>query len=133
MNNQRGRAVPVRNDFASDATGRHARDWEKRDLKPAGAIARRQGSTIRGRGLTHMTVPNRSIFTALATGALFISAVPAFVAGLSMNSTPAKAQDMSNGADNFYKSDKVSVQKVAFKNQYQMTVAGNLFIPRGLN
>jgi uncharacterized protein len=80
-----------------------------------------------------MTVANRSIFTALATGALFISAVPAFVAGLSMSSTPAKAQDMSNGADNFYKSDKVSVQKVAFKNQYQMTVAGNLFIPRGVD
>ncbi len=40
---------------------------------------------------------------------------------------------MSNGADNFYKSDKVSVQKVAFKNQYQMSVAGNLFIPKDSN
>jgi hypothetical protein len=34
---------------------------------------------------------------------------------------------MSNGANNFYKSDKVTVQKVTFKNQYQMYVAGNLF------
>ena len=42
----------------------------------------------------------------------------------------AKAQDMSNGADNFYTSDKVTSQKVTFKNQYQMKVAGNLFLPR---
>src|SRR5437016_13376813 len=43
------------------------------------------------------------------------------------------AADMSNGADNFYKSDKVTAQKVTFKNQYNMTVAGNLFIPNNLN
>ncbi|VVO74289.1 hypothetical protein PS880_01469 [Pseudomonas fluorescens] len=40
---------------------------------------------------------------------------------------------MSNGADNFFKSDKVIVQKVSFKNQYQLTVVGNLFIPKGLD
>ncbi|MEN3929707.1 alpha/beta hydrolase [Microvirga sp. W0021] len=40
---------------------------------------------------------------------------------------------MSNGADNFYKSDKVTLQKVTFKNQYQMNVTGNLFIPKNLN
>jgi hypothetical protein len=45
----------------------------------------------------------------------------------------AMAADMSKGADNFYKSDKVTAQKVAFKNQYNMTVAGNLFIPQNLN
>jgi hypothetical protein len=44
----------------------------------------------------------------------------------------AIAADMSNGADNFYKSDKVTMQKVAFKNQYNMNVVGNLFIPKGL-
>ena len=37
---------------------------------------------------------------------------------------------MSNGADNFYTSDKVTLQKVTFKSQYQMDVAGNLFMPR---
>ena len=42
------------------------------------------------------------------------------------------AADMSHGADNFYKSDKVTAQKVTFKNQYNMTVAGNLFIPKNL-
>jgi len=40
---------------------------------------------------------------------------------------------MSNGADNFYTSDEVTVQKVNFKNQYQMNVAGNLFIPKKIN
>jgi fermentation-respiration switch protein FrsA (DUF1100 family) len=45
----------------------------------------------------------------------------------------AKAQDMSNGADNFYTSDKVTAQKVTFKSQYQMNVAGNLFTPNKLD
>jgi fermentation-respiration switch protein FrsA (DUF1100 family) len=45
----------------------------------------------------------------------------------------AEAKDMPNGADNFYTSDKVTLQKVNFKNQYQMNVAGNLFIPNDLN
>ncbi len=39
---------------------------------------------------------------------------------------------MSNGADNFFKSDKVTMQKVSFKNQYQLNVVGNLFVPKGL-
>lgn len=42
----------------------------------------------------------------------------------------AKAQDMSRGANNFYRSEHVSLEKVAFKSQYQMTISGNLFIPR---
>ena len=45
----------------------------------------------------------------------------------------AKAQDMSNGAANFYTSDRVTVQKVTFKNQYQMIVTGNLFTPNNLD
>lgn len=39
---------------------------------------------------------------------------------------------MSNGADNFYKSEKVTIEKVTFKNQYGMKVAGNLFTPKDL-
>lgn len=39
---------------------------------------------------------------------------------------------MSHGADNFYKSDKVNMQKVTFKNQYNMNVTGNLFTPKGM-
>src|SRR5204863_9470287 len=45
----------------------------------------------------------------------------------------AAGPDISNGADNFYRSDKVTVQKVTFKNQYNMTVAGNLFVPKNLD
>ena len=40
---------------------------------------------------------------------------------------------MPNGADNFYTSDRVTVQKVTFKNQYQMNVVGNLFLPKNLD
>src|SRR5690349_24880519 len=46
--------------------------------------------------------------------------------------TPA-ASPRADGADNFYKSDAVSVQKVTFRNQYQMAVVGNLFVPKTLD
>ncbi|TCM52749.1 hypothetical protein C8J36_108194 [Rhizobium sp. PP-F2F-G48] len=49
------------------------------------------------------------------------------------DSTTAKAQDMSNGASNFYTSDRVTLQKVAFKTQDRTTVAGNLFVPKDLD
>src|SRR3954463_1173704 len=50
------------------------------------------------------------------------------------HATPSLAAgDTSNGADNFYTSDRVTVQKVTFKNQYQMNVTGNLFIPNDLD
>jgi uncharacterized protein len=45
----------------------------------------------------------------------------------------AVAQDMSNGANNFYKSDKVDIKNVTFENQYNMKVAGHLFTPKGLS
>ncbi|NDJ56495.1 alpha/beta hydrolase [Enterobacteriaceae bacterium 4M9] len=53
--------------------------------------------------------------------------------GLLISAFTACAADMSKGADNFYKSDKVTRQKVSFKNQYQMTVVGNLFVPDGMD
>ncbi|MDB5697946.1 MAG: hypothetical protein JWN69_750 [Alphaproteobacteria bacterium] len=65
--------------------------------------------------------------TVLALGAVVLAMLP--LATL----TTAKAQDMSNGANNFYVSDKVTMQKVTFKNQYQMTVAGNLYVPKNLD
>jgi uncharacterized protein len=49
---------------------------------------------------------------------------------LLVSAVSAMAADLSKGADNFYKSDKVTAQKVIFKNQYNMDVAGNLFIPK---
>jgi uncharacterized protein len=48
--------------------------------------------------------------------------------------TPSLAAgDTSNGADNFYTSDRVTVEKVSFKNQYGMNVVGNLFVPNDLD
>ena len=41
--------------------------------------------------------------------------------------------DMSNGANNFYQSERVTAQKVTFKNQYNMRVAGKLFVPKNLD
>ncbi|HFZ2543591.1 TPA: alpha/beta hydrolase [Pseudomonas aeruginosa] len=65
-----------------------------------------------------------------------------FLASLGLFSLPAgsalaaealKAQTIPAGADNFYKSDSVTVQKVSFKNQYNMQVTGNLVTPKNLN
>lgn len=50
-----------------------------------------------------------------------------------ISSTSAIGQDMSNGANNFYQSDKVTVQKVTFKNQFTMNVTGNLFMPKAFD
>lgn len=47
-----------------------------------------------------------------------------------LSSTSVIGADMSNGANNFYKSDDVTMQKVTFKNQYKMDVVGNLFMPK---
>ena len=54
-------------------------------------------------------------------------------AGDAHAATSAGAAGKPKDADNFYTSDKVSVQKVSFKNQYQMTVAANLFVPKALD
>ena len=53
--------------------------------------------------------------------------------GLLITSFSSMGADMSNGADNFYNSNKVTVAKVSFNNQYGMKVAGNLFTPKGLD
>jgi fermentation-respiration switch protein FrsA (DUF1100 family) len=52
---------------------------------------------------------------------------------LLIGSTAALAADLSHGADNFYQSEQVTLQKVTFKNQYNLTVAGNLFVPKNLD
>jgi fermentation-respiration switch protein FrsA (DUF1100 family) len=55
------------------------------------------------------------------------------VTGAALATNTKVSPDMSNGADNFYKSDKLNVQEVSFRNQYQMKVAGNLFTPKNLD
>ena len=49
------------------------------------------------------------------------------------NTISAIAQNMSYGADNFYRSDVVTVQSINFPSQYQMTIAGNLFTRNNLS
>ncbi len=53
--------------------------------------------------------------------------------GLLVTSLTALGADMSNSADNFYTSDKVTVERVTFNNQYGLQVAGNLFVPKNLS
>lgn len=48
------------------------------------------------------------------------------------SSTSTMAADMSKGANNFYQSSQITIQKVAFKNQYNMNIVGNLVIPKNL-
>lgn len=59
------------------------------------------------------------------------------VAGLGMMSAPealkVSDQEIPQDADNFYTSDRVTVEKVIFKNQYRMNVVGNLFVPDNLD
>jgi uncharacterized protein len=42
----------------------------------------------------------------------------------------AEQGSAANGANNFYTSDQVIAEKVTFKNQYNLKVAGNLFVPK---
>ncbi|POA81045.1 hypothetical protein C1882_26270 [Pseudomonas sp. FW305-E2] len=49
---------------------------------------------------------------------------------LMAGSIGAEAADMSHGANNFYRSEQVSFERVTFKNQFQMTTVGNLFLPK---
>jgi fermentation-respiration switch protein FrsA (DUF1100 family) len=45
-----------------------------------------------------------------------------------INILSTTAQNMSYGANNFYRSDSVTVQPIVFKNHYEMVITGNLFI-----
>ena len=50
-----------------------------------------------------------------------------------LSAMAATAQNMSFGADNFYRSDRVQIQPIVFPTQYRTNVAGNLFLPRNLS
>ena len=71
-------------------------------------------------------VDRRYLLRAAGTGVAALGAA-------SFNPSFAKAQVMPKGPDNFYRSDRVTVQKVAFKTQYRTTVAGALIVPKDLD
>ena len=50
-----------------------------------------------------------------------------------VSQAPVQQSTVVEGADNFYKSDQVTMQRVTFRNQYNMQVVGNLFIPKDLD
>ncbi|WP_022683520.1 alpha/beta hydrolase [Sphingobium bisphenolivorans] len=47
-----------------------------------------------------------------------------------LTSPIAEARTMIKDADNFYVSDKVTIDKVTFSDQFRMKIAGNLFAPK---
>lgn len=72
--------------------------------------------------------PNRrGVLKAAAAGITVIGA------GSLLNISFAGAQDMSNGAANFYKSDYAKFQKVTFKTTYKTNVVGNLHVANDLD
>jgi uncharacterized protein len=53
-------------------------------------------------------------------------------AGAAESAGGAAPSSLASGADNFYKSDKVTVRAVTFPTQYRMQVAGNIFVPKSM-
>ena len=92
----------------------------------SGILNRRAMLKLAGAGVSVLAVLTASGCASSPTS----SSPPSSLAAAAPNLAPG---DTSSGADNFYASDKVDVQRVSFKNQYQMTVAGNLFVPKNLN
>ena len=74
-----------------------------------------------------LDVDRRNLLKAAGVGVAALGAMSI------LNVPLAGAQDMSKGADNFYKSDRVMLEKVTFKTLYQLNVAGNLFLPNDLD
>lgn len=56
------------------------------------------------------------------------SRIPALGLMMALHPMATTAQNMSFGADNFYRSDIVTVKPITFPTQFRTTVAGNLFI-----
>ena len=53
--------------------------------------------------------------------------------GMATISKDVCAADMSRGADNFYTSNKVTVENIKFKNMFGMEIVGNLYKPLEAN
>ncbi|OYP32928.1 hypothetical protein CGZ80_00775 [Rhodopirellula sp. MGV] len=83
--------------------------------------------------ITFNPIGPRAIIRGLLSHAIRCSVLAAVLVAIQSNSSPTGAQEMLSGADNFYKSDDVTARKVTFKNQYQMTIAGNLIVPKSVN
>ena len=79
----------------------------------------------------------RALTVCLTLGTLGIANIPSASAADNLAAPPsaydaAYKADKSRGADNFYTSNKVEKKSVSFKNQYNMKVAGDLFVPKDM-
>jgi fermentation-respiration switch protein FrsA (DUF1100 family) len=82
---------------------------------------------------TRSQVTDRRGFLKVAGTTLTALSVLSITGNIAFVANTKASPDMSNGADNFYRSDKVTLQTVSFDNQYRMQVAGNLFVPNGFD
>lgn len=71
------------------------------------------------------------LMSAIFTTAAFAPDQPR--ASREVSQAPVQQTAVVEGADNFYKSDQVTMQRVTFRNQYNMQVVGNLFIPKDVD
>ncbi|MBX9451548.1 MAG: alpha/beta hydrolase [Mesorhizobium sp.] len=78
-------------------------------------------------GQAGLDMGRRELLKLTAAGVAAVGAASFF------NIPAAKAQDMPEGADNFYKSDRVTLEKVSFRTQYGKDVVGNLLIPNDID
>lgn len=76
---------------------------------------------------------NRREFLKTASAGMTLAATSGTLATASASAQTATgtkaAANLPSGADNFYISRSVTMRPVRFKSQYQMAVAGNLFVP----
>lgn len=88
----------------------------------------------RRRSLVRLAGASAAIVGMLAASGCTASGPADTAAPSAAEATPVlPAGDTSDGADNFYTSDQVSVEDVSFQNQYGMNVAGNLFVPNDID
>ncbi len=93
--------------------------------------ARTTGSAaLRGRGLIKTVGAGIAVAGVLATAGCSLSERATTSLAVSLAAPDLPSGDTSNGADNFYTSDRVTVQKVTFKNQYRMNVVGQPVRPQ---
>lgn len=91
-------------------------------------------SRITGRAQVSALAPSGIRRKFVKTAGASIVALGLLVAtGMASAAGPVQVPQAPADANNFYKSDKVVVQKVSFKNQFNMQVTGNLVLPKGLD
>ena len=82
-------------------------------------------------GALHLACARREFLTRAGSGAATLGFM-AITGGTVFTAAAKTSPEVSDDA-NFYHSAKVKLQKVSFKSQYQMTIRGNLFVPKNFD